>query len=287
MLGALQAEDERSAETQGDETGTPLRLKHHFGIVLLLCAVLAVTRVAAGSAVLATAMLPTSSTAATSSVTPTSSVVPTATPYVVVIDAGHQLKADMRTEPIGPGSSARKPRVESGAAGVVTHRPESLDNLQIALKLRDVLVKRGVTVVMVRTKQKVDIPNSKRAKIANAAHADLFVRLHCDGVTSSSVKGVLTLVPAKNKWTSPIVKASARSGRDIQRAVVKLTHAKNRGITKRGDLSGFNWSKVPTSLIEMGLMSNRAEDRKLASASYQNKLAVGIANGIMSFLAGK
>ena len=267
--------------------GKPLRSTHHFGVGLLFCAAIAVTHVAAGSVVPATVMSPTSSVAATSSAAPTSSVVPSTTPHVVVIDAGHQLKADMKTESIGPGSSVRKPRVESGASGVATHRPESLDNLQIALRLRDELVKRGVTVVMVRTKQKVDIPNSRRAKIANAAQADLFIRLHCDGVTSSSVKGVLTLVPAKNKWTSHIVKPSTRSGRDIQRAVLKLTHAKNRGIAERGDLSGFNWSKVPTSLIEMGLMSNRAEDRRLASAAYQKKLAVGIANGIMSFLAGK
>jgi N-acetylmuramoyl-L-alanine amidase len=207
--------------------------------------------------------------------------------FVVVIDAGHQAKADLRTEPVGPGSKTKKPRVEGGASGIATHRPESLDNLQVALRLRDELVKRGVKVVMVRTTQKVDIPNSKRARIANAAHADLFIRLHCDSSTNHAVKGVLTLVPAKNKWTRRIYAASARAGRDVQRAALKTTHDKNRGITKRGDLSGFNWSTVPTTLIEMGVMSNRAEDRALATAAYQHKLAVGIANGIMSFLAGK
>lgn len=205
----------------------------------------------------------------------------------VVIDAGHQARADMKTEPIGPGSKTRSVRVAGGTTGVATHRPESRITLEIALKLRDELVKRGVTVVMVRTTQKVNISNSKRAKIANRAHAALFVRLHCDGSSSSRVRGVLTIVPAKNRWTSRIVKKSARAGRDIQRATVRRTHAKNRGIAKRGDLAGFNWSKVPTALIEMGFMTNRAEDRKLASTAYQKKLAVGIADGTVRFIAGK
>ena len=207
--------------------------------------------------------------------------------FVVVIDPGHQGRADMRTEPIGPGSSTRRPRVEGGAQGVATHRPESLDNLQIALKLRDELVRRGVKVIMVRTTQNVDIPNSKRAQIANNAHADLFIRLHCDSASSSSVTGVLTLTPATNRWTRANVKRSARASRDLENAVVKTTHAKSRGITTRGDLSGFNWSKVPVTLVEMGMMSNPAEDRRLASATYEHTLALGIANGAMSYLAGR
>lgn len=207
--------------------------------------------------------------------------------FVVVIDAGHQSKADLKLEPVGPGSKTRRPRVEGGASGVATKRPESLDNLQVALKLRNALVERGVKVIMVRTSQNVDIPNSKRAQMANAAHADLFIRLHCDSATSASVRGVLTLVPAKTKWTGKIVKPSARAGRDVQNALVKITHDKNRGITKRGDLTGFNWAKVPSVLVEMGVMSNPAEDRRLASASYQETLATGMANGIMSFLHGK
>jgi N-acetylmuramoyl-L-alanine amidase len=54
-----------------------------------------------------------------------------------------------------------------------------------------------------------------------------------------------------------------------------------------GDLSGFNWSQVPSVLVEMGLMSNSAEDRKLATASYQEELANGMANGIVKYLKSK
>ena len=206
---------------------------------------------------------------------------------VVVIDAGHQGKADMRLEPIGPGSKTKKPRVTSGTSGIATHNRESRINLTIALKLRTALRKRGVKVIMIRTTQNVNISNSKRAKIGNAAHADLVIRLHCDGSTNHSVKGLLTLIPAKNKWTGPIVKASARAGKYLQAATLKTTHAHNRGIARRGDLTGFNWSKVPSVLVEMGLMSNAAEDRRLGSKSYQAKLVSGMTSGAMRFLSGK
>ena len=55
---------------------------------------------------------------------------------------------------------------------------------------------------------------------------------------------------------------------------------KNRGITVSQDMTGFNWSKVPVVLIEMGFMSNANEDRLLTSDSYQNKLAQGLCDGI-------
>lgn len=204
--------------------------------------------------------------------------------YVVVIDAGHQGKADLRLERIGPGSKKRKPRVAGGTRGVSTHKRESTVNLQVARKLRTALEKRGVKVVMVRTKQHVNISNSQRAKIANAANADLCIRIHCDGSANHKIHGLLTLVPKKNKWTGPIVSASRLAGKDVQRATIKATGAKNRGISKRGDMTGFNWAKVPCIIIEMGLMTNSAEDRKLASKGYQSKLVGGMTNGVMRFL---
>jgi N-acetylmuramoyl-L-alanine amidase len=204
-------------------------------------------------------------------------------PKVICIDAGHQARGDKRLEPIGPGSKKKKPRVTSGTSGTATHRSESSVNLKVALKLRTELEKRGYKVVMVRTKQKVNIANSKRAKIANKAHADLFIRLHCDSSTDHSIKGLLTIVPAKNKWTGKIVKRSARAGAAVRKATLKTTKAKDRGISKRSDMSGFNYAKVPAIIVEMGVMSNAREDRKLITAAYQRKLVTGMANGIDAY----
>lgn len=206
---------------------------------------------------------------------------------VVVIDAGHQAHADSSLEPIGPGASQKKAKVSSGASGVYAPHDESQINLDVALKLRSVLQARGVKVVMVRTTQNVNISNSQRAAIANKAHAALFIRLHCDGISNTSKHGFSTLIPAKNRWTGPIVASSAKAGHLIQRAALKATGAADAGVVKRGDLSGFNWSKVPTVLVEMGFMSNRAEDRALTKSTYQKKLAKGLANGVVEYLKSR
>jgi N-acetylmuramoyl-L-alanine amidase len=203
---------------------------------------------------------------------------------VVVIDAGHEGSAVKGTDPLGPGSSTQMPKIESGASGVATHVDESKRNLEVALVLQKVLEARGVNVVMVRTSQNVKITNKQRAQMANNANAALFIRLHCDS-GPSNITGILTLRPTKNWYpASPIVAKSAIAAKLVHNAVVAETGAKDRGITPRSDLVGFNWSKVPSVLVEMGMMSNPAEDRKLATADYQRKLADGMANGIIAYL---
>jgi N-acetylmuramoyl-L-alanine amidase len=49
-------------------------------------------------------------------------------------------------------------------------------------------------------------------------------------------------------------------------------------------MTGTNWSKYPTTILEMGFMSNAEEDRRMQDPSYQDKIALGAANGIDRFL---
>jgi len=203
---------------------------------------------------------------------------------VVVIDAGHQQTADLELEPIGPGSKTTKPKVAGGATGVATQAPEYRRTLEIAIKLKGALEAKGVKVVMVRTTNDVDIPNSERAKLGNDAKADLVIRVHCDNSTDTAKNGVATLYPSGNSWVTKIEKPSMSAAQAIQAALAKATGAYSLGTYGRADMSGFNYSQRPAVMVLCGFMSNGAEDTKLGQSAYQSKVASGIAAGVIAYL---
>lgn len=220
-----------------------------------------------------------------SSTTATSPAHTASTSKVVVIDPGHQAKGDHTLEPNGPGSTTMKDKVSDGTAGCVTRIPESKLTLSLGLKLRQALQAHGIKVVMTRTTQNVNISNIQRAKIANAAHADLFVRIHADGSTDSATHGIHVLYPKSIAgWTNDIAAASKTAAEIMQRHLVEATGATDRGIDMRSDQTGFNWSNVPVVLAEVGFMTNPTEDRLMATDAYQNKIVAGLTAAILEYL---
>jgi N-acetylmuramoyl-L-alanine amidase len=210
-----------------------------------------------------------------------------ATHWVVCIDPGHQAHSNNSPEPIGPGATTLKARVTGGTTGVSTGVPEYEIALEIAMNLKKRLEASGITVVMTRLTNDVDIPNSSRAGAANDAGADIFVRIHTASSTDPALTGVATQYPASNAWTKAIVEPSRAAAESVESALVRATGATDRGVSARGDLAGFNWAKVPSVLVETGYQSNRVEDELLASPRYQDKVAEGVARGIMSYLQGR
>jgi N-acetylmuramoyl-L-alanine amidase len=206
-----------------------------------------------------------------------------APPPLVCLDPGHgTLPAVARqTEPIGPGSAVRKIKDGGGAPG------EAPVALAIAFRTRALLQRDGYRVAMTRTGPNYAGGNIARARFCNVRHAALMIRIHADGSTDSTQHGVKTLVPVLHRgWTDDIYAQSLRAGRKVQAAVVRSTGAKNIGLVPRPDLTGFNWANVPVILVESGFMTNPAEGRLLRTATYQLKVARGLAAGAEAFLLG-
>lgn len=208
---------------------------------------------------------------------------PTFSAKTICIDPGHQSKANLVKEPIGPGSKVLKAKVTGGTSGVTTRIPEYEVNLQVAMRLKDLLEAKGYKVIMTREKNDVNISNAERAGLANEAGADLVVRIHADGNADQSVRGVSILYPAKNEWTGGFYLESKSAAGAVLSEIIKATGAENDGIVARGDITGFNWSKEPVILVEMGYLTNKDEDKLLTSDDYQKKMAQGIFNGIEKF----
>ena len=129
-----------------------------------------------------------------------------------------------------------------------------------------------------------DMTNIDRAEFANELGADISVKIHADGSNDGSVHGVSVLVPGSMHISDgELLFKSQKVGELVLEEFVDATGAYNRGISVRDDLTGFNWTKVPIILVEMGFMTNPDEDALMESPEYQEKMAGGIARGLLRY----
>ncbi|MFW2487450.1 N-acetylmuramoyl-L-alanine amidase [Clostridium chromiireducens] len=203
---------------------------------------------------------------------------------VVVIDPGHGTGGNREYELQSPDSSITKIKDGGGTQGVVTGVPEYVVTLKVAEKLKTLLEQKNYTVIMTKTQESEAPGNIERAEVGNNNNADLVIRIHCDGMDNQSMTGASMLVPAPIGYAKDISSISDQYGQTILNDLISSAGMNNRGVVQRSDLTGFNWSKVPVVLVEMGFMSNPGEDRLLSDDSYQNKLAQGLCNGIVHSL---
>ena len=207
--------------------------------------------------------------------------------YTVCIDAGHQKEPIYEKEPNGPGSSDMKAKLSAGTAGVSTRIAEYQLNLDIALMLKQELIKRGYDVIMIRETNDCPLSNAERAIIANESGADIFVRIHAHGSSNPDVHGALCCAPTtKNPYlTDENIAESRRLSQVMIDAYCARTGAKNKGLYNVDTMTGINWCKIPVTIVEMGYMSNAAEDKKMATDSYREEMMLGIADGIDAYFA--
>ena len=208
------------------------------------------------------------------------------TGLIVCIDPGHQAKGDYSHEQIAPGSGSTKPKVTSGAYGNWSHKNEYEINLDVSKKLRSELEARGYTVIMTRTKHNVHITNIERAKFANKAGADILIHIHANDIDgASSFSGVLCYAAASNNpWLKKkVIERGQKLAVLLRDNQAKATGQRRQDNIYENNMTGINWAKMPSVIVEMGFMSNPTEDMKMANSGFQRKIAKGLANGVDAY----
>lgn len=190
-------------------------------------------------------------------------------PVTVVIDAGH-------------GG-------EDGGASSESGVTESGINLDISLRLRDLLSLVGVKTAMIRetdtavytdgatiSQKKVsDLKN--RVQMVNATPNALLVSIHQNFFEQEKYSGAQVFY-AKTDGSRDL---AVRTQQTLRTGVEPANHREAK-LSEAVYL--MEHVKCPAILVECGFLSNRAEAEKLQDAGYQKKLACAICAAVTGYL---
>lgn len=176
---------------------------------------------------------------------------------LIIIDAGHG--------GIDPGSDSH---------GIL----EKEINLEIALKLQEVLHENGYSVLMTREDDN-SLSLRERSDFANEKEADLFISLHQNCYAQDASVHGIEVYYNSDKTTN-----DQQLAQMIQESLINETGAKNRGIHSDNGLVVTRETIMPAVLVETAFISNDDELDLIMSDDYQNKVVKGIVVGIEEFL---
>ena len=203
-----------------------------------------------------------------------------------------------RTICIDPGHPSETSAGTSGPNGV----SENHINWLIALKLKETLQSVGANVVMTKQSEGEYVTNRRRAEIANAANADLMIRLHCD---AANARGYAVYAPDRTGTVSGVsgpssTVISASTGMmgafyEGMKSVLagtlsgRGTHGDSATYvgSRQGALTGSIFSQVPTLTVEMCVLTNAQDEAFINSASGQAKMVEALRAGLEYAFGGR
>lgn len=187
--------------------------------------------------------------------------------HIVVIDAGHG--------GMDEGTSSRDGRYV-----------EKDYTLLVVKRLRKLLQEENVKVYYTRLEDK-KVSNNQRARLVNSLGADMLISIHCNAssVGDTTAYGMETLY-AKQK-----LETETLTGKQLAQIMLnnmeKSTGLRRRGVIQRDELYLLRHAKAPATIVEIGYMSNSEDLKFIRKESGQQKIAVGIRDGILQALAEK
>lgn len=173
-------------------------------------------------------------------------------------------------------------------------------NWLVAMRVKALLEEAQVKVVLTKASMGQFVTNKQRAEAANAARANLLLRLHCDtgkgsGITfyypnregkKGGVRGPSAWVRAESKRAARIVRDAAVEG--LQGALPDNgARGDDRTLIggKQGALTGSIYAHTPVVLVEMVYLSNTTDAAFIKSSRGREAMARALTAGVLAYLA--
>lgn len=216
---------------------------------------------------------------------------------VVVIDPGHNPTNFEHTADINRKVDIGTNWKECDTTGTSTNSDysEAKFTLDVAHRLRTLLQQQGATVKLTQDGDRPYGPCvDERARIGNAAHADAVVSIHADGSAAGN-RGFHVIMPGEVHEGAADTRAVVAPSKDLGKLIAgnfaRTTGSSpsnyigdGSGLVTRTDLGGLNLSTVPKVFIECGNMRDSKDAALLTSATWRQKAAQGLSDGIAGFL---
>jgi N-acetylmuramoyl-L-alanine amidase len=177
-----------------------------------------------------------------------------------------------------------------GGATSVTGKLESAFNLEIGLRLRDLLHFMGYQTSMIRTED-ISI-HTKGETIAQKKMSDLKERVRiCNETPGAILLSIHQNTFSDARYSGAQVFHAATGGSEelakyLQKNLVDiLNKGSNRRAKKSGGVYLMEYINCPGVLIECGFLSNIQEEAKLRNPEYQKQLVCVIAATAADFMA--
>lgn len=198
-------------------------------------------------------------------------------------------KQTLRTIVIDPGHGGN----DQGAAG--KKYKEKDITLQIAKKLRNILVSKGFKVYLTRESDS-NLDLDRRPEKCRSVGADIFISIHCNAVGKRDISGIETfaMAPEGTPSTSDTKPKTAREkgnafnknnyllAFNVHSKLINATGTVDRGV-KHARFVVLKNAPCPAFLVEIGFISNSYEETKLGNSNYQEKIANAIASGLSRY----
>ena len=210
----------------------------------------------------------------------------------VVLDAGHggsdpgatgALMTEEELTVFHEALESTEPIVDTLLKGSGETYKEKDIALKVVKKVKERLEEKGVDVILTRSGDTYPTLD-ERPELANSRGAAMFLSIHLNSTVMpvTAAQGMEIFYCEKNNGTEYGI-SSKEMASIILKRTVKSAGTVSRGV-KKGNLLVTRKSYMPSNLIEIGFMNNPDELAKLITDEYQNKIADGIAEGILEVL---